>query len=106
MATKPRTVQTPGAPTTVDKAEDALEAILGTPDASEKALTPDVATSDTGTASELVANQVSDEVLDQILQKQKSIENKLDQLLAAGGIKPVAKKRWVQGQKGLEYKEV
>lgn len=106
MATKPRTVQTPGAPTTADKAEDALEAILGTPDASEKALTPDVATSDTGTASELVANQVSDEVLDQILQKQKSIENKLDQLLAAGGIKPVAKKRWVQGQKGLEYKEV
>lgn len=54
MATKPRTVQTPGAPTTADKAEDALNAILSTPDAQEKAPTSDVGTSDTSTASELV----------------------------------------------------
>ena len=44
--------------------------------------------------------------LDEINQTQKSIENKLDQLLAAGGIKPQPKKRWVQGKHSLEFKEV
>ena len=44
--------------------------------------------------------------LDEINQTQKCIENKLDQLLAAGGIKPQPKKRWVQGKHSLEFKEV
>ncbi|WP_151775915.1 hypothetical protein [Acinetobacter colistiniresistens] len=41
-----------------------------------------------------------------ILEGQKRIENKLDQLLAAGGIEVAKKMRWVQGKNGHELKEV
>lgn len=44
--------------------------------------------------------------LDLILDNQKRIENKIDQLLKAGGIEAPKKKRWVQGKHGLEHKEV
>ena len=43
--------------------------------------------------------------LDLILDNQKRIENKIDQLLKAGGIETPKKKRWVQGKNGLEHKE-
>ncbi|MNV90072.1 hypothetical protein D3C71_1844170 [compost metagenome] len=49
---------------------------------------------------QLLTNQVA------ILDNQTRIEAKLDQLLQAGGIEAPKKKRWVQGTKGLELKEV
>lgn len=49
---------------------------------------------------------VEDERLDRILENQKRIEGKLDQLLKAGGIEAPKKTRWVQGKNGHKLKEV
>lgn len=51
------------------------------------------------------ATEPDTELLQAILQGQTRIENKLDQLLAAGGIDAPKKKRWVQGKHGFELKE-
>ena len=107
MAT--RKVSTPGATGTT------------TPDPAPTAETENT----TGTVSEPVAEKTADSTedtksedstdikfssedprLDLILDNQKRIENKIDQLLKAGGIEAPKKKRWVQGKHGLEHKEV
>ena len=98
---------------------------LKTPGATENTLQPEEQIKTEGSSSEIdsipqsiqESNQFTNETseqtnddfqrqLDEINQAQKSIENKLDQLLATGGIKHQPKKRWVQGKHGLEYKEV
>jgi hypothetical protein len=117
MATTPRrTVKTPGATETT------------TPDPAALAAETTETESTTGTVSEPVAAggglssdskahaksedgadvqySTEDSRLDLILENQKRIENKLDQLLKAGGIETPKKKRWVQGKNGLEHKEV
>lgn len=99
---------------------------VSTPGATETT-TPDPAPTEntTGTVSEPVAEKTADSTedtksedstdiqyssedprLDLILDNQKRIENKIDQLLKAGGIEAPKKKRWVQGKHGLEHKEV
>ena len=117
MATAPRRATkvpgatTPAETTTAQNAEDALEAILGTAeipnaDAKDQAQTeadpPPAETevsSNTSDYAQLIANQQT------ILEGQIRIENKLDQLLKAGGVDTPKKMRWVQGKHGLEYKE-
>ena len=98
---------------------------LKTPGATENTLQPEEPIKTEGSSSEIdsipqsiqesnqftsgTSEQTNDDFqrqLDEINQTQKCIENKLDQLLAAGGIKPQPKKRWVQGKHSLEYKEV
>ncbi|RKG45149.1 MULTISPECIES: hypothetical protein [Acinetobacter] len=117
MATAPRRATkvpgatTPAETTTAQNAEDALDAILGTaetPNADAKDQTQTEADStpaETGESSsnpdyaQLIANQQT------ILEGQIRIENKIDQLLKAGGVDTPKKMRWVQGKHGLEYKE-
>lgn len=98
MSTR-RATRTPGAkepePTTQEQADQALEEILN--DASVGALVP---------AEQFDAVAERAEQLDQILENQKRIEKKLDQLLKAGGIEAPKHKRWVQGKNGLEHKEI
>ena len=98
MSTR-RATRTPGAKepeqTTQEQADQALEEILN--DASEGALVP---------AEQFDAVAERAEQLDQILENQKRIEKKLDQLLEAGGIEAPKQKRWVQGKNGLEHKEI
>ena len=117
MATTPRKTQTPGAkkettPTAQTSTDDVMDAVLG------KASTPEDETQTTEPESpkdhaqpdpdelpaldldQLLTNQVA------MLDNQTRIEAKLDQLLKAGGIEAPKKKRWVQGKKGLELKEV
>ncbi len=102
---------------------------VSTPGATETTTHDPAPTADTenttGTVSEPVAEKTADSTedtksedstdiqyssedprLDLILDNQKRIENKIDQLLKAGGIEAPKKKRWVQGKHGLEHKEV
>ncbi|RZG74825.1 hypothetical protein [Acinetobacter sp. WCHAc060025] len=44
--------------------------------------------------------------LSEIIESQKRIESKIDQLLKAGGIEVPKKKVWRQGKHGMEYKEI
>jgi hypothetical protein len=119
MATAPRRATkvpgatTPAETTTAQNAEDALEAILGTaetPNADANDQTQTEAgldlmpaeteeSSNTSDYAQLIANQQT------ILEGQIRIENKIDQLLKAGGVDTPKKMRWVQGKHGLEYKE-
>ncbi len=46
------------------------------------------------------------ERLDQIIESQKRIEKKLDQLLKAGGIEAPKQKRFMLGTNGYEEKEI
>lgn len=103
-----RQVQTPGAKaapeetkTTAEKADAAL-AEIGDEDKTDQNIGADeqhVFNQGDGINETIIENQ------EKILEGQKRIENKLDQLLSAGGISAPTKKRWVQGKKGLEYKE-
>lgn len=109
-----RKVNTPGAtpkpeevkatettqPTTAEQADAALEHITG-----QGAESQDQSTDETSSVSEPV-ELVPDPRIDQILEGQARIEKKLDALLKAGKIEVPSKKRWVQGEKGLEHKEV
>lgn len=101
MAT--RKVQTPGAKpadTTIETPVDeapVVESAGETPEAPQ-----DQSTNETSS----LGAPVEDERLDQVLENQKRIEGKLDQLLKAGGIEAPKKKRWVQGKNGYEQKEV
>lgn len=98
MSTR-RATRTPGAKepeqTTQEQADQALEEIL------KDASTGEVAPVEQSTA---VPERVIQ--LDQIIESQKRIEKKLDQLLKAGGIEAPKHKRWVQGKNGLEHKEI
>ncbi|MDM1330021.1 hypothetical protein [Acinetobacter indicus] len=102
-----RKVNTPGATekapepvSTAEQAEAALEHITGNDP--EPEAPQDQSTNKTSSLGALV----EDERLDQVLENQKRIEGKLDQLLKAGGIEAPKKKRWVQGKNGYEQKEV
>lgn len=105
MAT--RKVQTPGAKpadTTIETPVDeapVVESAGETPEAPQ-----DQSTNETSSVSEPVITAVQLAQLDQVLENQKRIEGKLDQLLKAGGIEAPKKKRWVQGKNGYEQKEV
>ncbi|WP_156189020.1 hypothetical protein [Acinetobacter indicus] len=101
MAT--RKVQTPGAKpadTTIETPVDEAPAIGSVGETPEEQ--QDQSTNETSS----LGAPVEDERLDQILENQKRIEGKLDQLLKAGGIEAPKKKRWVQGKNGYEQKEV
>ena len=118
MATTPRrTTQTPGAKketttTAQISTDDVMDAVLGKasvpteetqttePESSENQTQPDPDDLPAFDLDQLLTNQVA------ILDNQARIEAKLDQLLQAGGIEAPKKKRWVQGKKGLELKEV
>lgn len=118
MATTPRrTTQTPGAKketttTAQTSTDDVMDAVLGKASVSEDETQttetestedqtqPDPNDLPTFDLEQLLTNQVA------ILDNQARIEAKLDQLLKAGGIEAPKKKRWVQGTKGLELKEV
>lgn len=106
-----RKVNTPGATekapepvSTAEQAEAALEHITGNDPAPEAP--QDQSTNETSSVSEPVITAVQLAQLDQVLENQKRIEGKLDQLLKAGGIEAPKKKRWVQGKNGYEQKEV
>lgn len=94
-----RKVNTPGAKepeqTTQEQADQALEEIL------KDASTGEVAPVEQSTA---VPERVIQ--LDQIIESQKRIEKKLDQLLKAGGIEAPKQKRFVLGKNGYEEKEI
>ena len=96
MSTR-RATRTPGAkepePTTQEQADQALEEILS----DTSALVP---------AEQFDAVAERAEQLDQILENQKRIEKKLDQLLKAGGIEAPKQKRFVLGKNGYEEKEI
>ncbi|EZQ12164.1 hypothetical protein [Acinetobacter sp. Ver3] len=95
---------------------------LQTPGATEPELTPGVTETDPNgenVSNEMSTNpestesqdtaepiQINDVRLDLILENQKRIESKLDQLLKAGGVEAKKKTRWVQGKHGLEQKEI
>ncbi len=119
MATTPRKTQTPGAKketatTAQTLTDDVMDAVLGKasvpedePQTTEPESPEDHAQPDPDPdhlpafdLDQLLTNQVA------ILDNQARIEAKLDQLLQAGGIEAPKKKRWVQGKKGLELKEV
>ncbi|ENW15617.1 hypothetical protein L313_2800 [Acinetobacter haemolyticus CIP 64.3 = MTCC 9819] len=105
-----RQVQTPGAKaapeetkTTAEKADEALAQINA-----DDEKQPDIQEVEPDQESFPEFNHSSEAILEnqeKILEGQKRIENKLDQLLSAGRISAPTKKRWVQGKKGLEYKE-
>ena len=98
MSTR-RATRTPGAKepeqTTQEQADQALEEILN--DTSAGALVP---------AEQFDAVAERAVQLDQILENQKRIEKKLDQLLKAGGIEAPKQKRFVLGKSGYEEKEI
>lgn len=98
MSTR-RATRTPGAKepeqTTQEQADQALEEIL------KDASTGEVAPVEQSTAVPERAIQ-----LDQIIESQKRIEKKLDQLLKAGGIEAPKQKRFVLGKNGYEEKEI
>lgn len=98
MSTR-RATRTPGAKepeqTTQEQADQALEEILN--DASAGAVVP---------AEQFDAVAERAEQLDLILENQKRIEKKLDQLLKAGGIETPKQKRFVLGKNGYEEKEI
>lgn len=101
MAT--RKVQTPGAKpaeTTIETPVDEAPAVGSVGETPEEQ--QDQSTNETSS----LGAPVEDERLDQVLENQKRIEGKLDQLLKAGGIEAPKKKRWVQGKNGYEQKEV
>lgn len=117
MATTPRKTQTPGAKketttTAQTSTDDVMDAVLGKasapedktqttePESTEDQTQPDPDDLPAFDLDQLLTNQVA------ILDNQARIEAKLDQLLQAGGIEAPKKKRWVQGTKGLELKEV
>ncbi|WP_374854438.1 hypothetical protein ACEWX4_07615 [Acinetobacter indicus] len=105
MAT--RKVQTPGAKpaeTTIETPVDEAPASGSVGETPEEQ--QDQSTNETSSVSEPVITAVQLAQLDQILENQKRIEGKLDQLLKAGGIEAPKKKRWVQGKNGYEQKEV
>lgn len=111
MAT--RKVSTPGATetTTPDPAPTAeTENTTGTVSEPVAEKTADTSTYDSAPDPTAGAENIQafpeDPRLDLILDNQKRIENKIDQLLKAGGIEAPKKKRWVQGKHGLEHKEV
>ena len=112
MATTPRKTQTPGAKketlaTAQPSADDVLDSVLGKPDA--PAETPEQPkTAEDDESNDLPAFDLDQLLVNQdaILDGQKRIENKLDQLLSSAGIEASKKKRWVQGEKGLEHKEI
>lgn len=98
MSTR-RATRTPGAKepeqTTQEQADQALEEIL------KDASTGEVSPVEQSTAVPERAVQ-----LDQIIESQKRIEKKLDQLLKAGGIEAPKQKRFVLGKNGYEEKEI
>ena len=98
MSTR-RATRTPGAKepeqTTQEQADQALEEIL------KDASTGEVAPVEQSTA---VPERVIQ--LDQIIESQKRIEKKLDQLLKAGGTEAPKQKRFVLGKNGYEEKEI
>lgn len=70
-------------------------------------ITPDIKGDDQSTSSlGTPVEPIDTTQITQILENQCRIENKIDQLLKAGGIQAVKKKRWVQGKHGLEHKEI
>jgi hypothetical protein len=98
-----RQVKTPGAPeATTQPAADQqpADSSVQTGDENQKPQeqehTDDSSSIDTAL---ILVNQ------EKILDGQKRIENKLDQLLSAGGIEAPKKLRWVQGKNGHELKE-
>lgn len=98
-----RTTETEVVTSTAANADANLDAILGT------AETPDSNVGENTGATEAtstVSEPVAESSLSEILETQKRIETKLDQLLVAGGIEAPKKKRWVQGENSLEHKEI
>lgn len=59
----------------------------------------------TGVTESQSAGPVEDPRLGEILEGQKRIENKIDQLLKAGGIEAPKRMAWKQGKHGMELKE-
>lgn len=105
MAT--RKVQTPGAKpaeTTIETPVDEAPVVGSVGETPEEQ--QDQSTNETSSVSEPVITAVQLAHLEQVLENQKRIEGKLDQLLKAGGIEAPKKKRWVQGKNGYEQKEV
>ena len=100
-----RTLKTPGATETTQQPEEQIKTEGTSAEIDSIPQSIQESNQFTNETSELI-NDDFQRQLDEINQAQKSIENKLDQLLAAGGIKPQPKKRWVQGKHSLEYKEV
>lgn len=49
---------------------------------------------------------IEDPRLEEIIEGQKRIENKIDQLLKAGGIESPKRMAWKQGKHGMELKEI
>ena len=99
-----RKVNTPGATekapepvSTAEQADAALEHITG-----QGAESQDQSTNETSSVSE----PIEDPRISQILDNQARIEEKLDQLLKAGGVEVKKKQRWHQGKHGFELKDI
>lgn len=106
-----RVTKTPGATTepTADQTDlplggDADSNTNGEADVSQatESNTSDQSTSETSSLTEPVNN----DLLNIVLENQKRLETKIDQLLKAGGVDAPKKLRWVQGKNGLEQKEI
>lgn len=110
MTTSKRQLQTPGAQPATDETpiganesnphgEDISNEMSTEPESNQVDETPEAQ----GSPESI---QIDDARLVLILDNQKRIESKLDQLLKAGGIEAKKKTRWVQGKHGLEQKEI
>lgn len=110
MTTPKRKLQTPGAQPAIDETPiGANESNPHGEDISNEISTePESIQIDESTEAQSTPEsiQVDDARLDLILENQKRIESKLDQLLKAGGIEAKKKTRWIQGEHGLEQKEI
>lgn len=78
------------------------------PETNENEQTPDIqdAVAETGVTESQSVEPVEDPRLDEIIEGQKRIENKIDQLLKAGGIEAPKRMAWKQGKHGMELKEI
>lgn len=70
--------------------------------------TPDIqdASTESGVTESQTAGPVENSRIDEIFEGQKRIENKIDQLLKAGGIEAPKRMAWKQGKNGMELKEI
>jgi len=129
MVTTPRRTQTPGAKTASKTAEvqttapaaadDALDAVLGKQEApadppkTAEDVLADILSGDAAGQEDAPEGFIALEQFDAVAadlaetkERLKGLEAKMDLLLSKSGIEAPKKKRWVQGENGLEHKEV
>lgn len=114
MAT--RQVKTPGAKPEETKTTDVDQTPVGANESDPNGENVSAESSTENQAEEALQHIVSgtdqqteslpDPRIDEILEGQKRLEKKLDQLLKASGLELKKKTRWVQGKNGLEQKEI